>query len=88
MINNSYDLVLGIYLGVVSFIMGYMILSDKKQLILKPSSLNIILMIFFIIIFFLFGYLFRNIMLFFKKMPGKVPNVYIDTNETVDYMES
>ena len=88
MINNSYDLVLGIYLAVVAFFAGYTLMGDKKEQILKSSTLNIIIMAFFIIIFFLIGYLFRNMMLLFKKMPEKVPNTYIDTNEPIEYIES
>jgi len=79
---------LGIYLAVVAFFAGYMLMGDKSQQILKSSTLNIIIMAFFIIIFFLIGYLFRNMMLLFKKMPEKVPNTYIDTNEPIEYIES
>jgi len=88
MINNSYDLVWGIYIGIIAFVAGYLLLGDKKSLIIKSSTLNIIFMVFFIIIFFLVGYLFKNLMLVFKDVPKKTPNQYINTNEPVEYMES
>jgi len=88
MINNSYDLVWGIYIAIIAFIAGYLMLGENKQLILKPTTLNIIFMLFFIIIFFLIGYLFRNLMLVFKDVSKKQPNEYINTNELVEYNES
>ena len=88
MINNSYDLVWGIYIAIIAFIAGYLMLGENKQLILKPTTLNIIFMLFFIIIFFLIGYLLRNLMLVFKDVSKKQPNEYINTNELVEYNES
>ena len=69
MINDSYDLVIGIYLGIIFFILAYKFLPNS-EMIMEDNILNLIFISFFITIFFLFGFLFKNIFLQFllKKL--------------------
>ena len=62
MINDSYDLVIGIYLGIIFYIIGYKLLPNS-EMIMEDNILNLIFISFFITIFFLFGFLFKNIFL-------------------------
>ena len=66
MINDSYDLVIGIYLGIILFILAYKFLPNNEK-IMEDNILNLIFLSFFITIFFLFGFLFKNIFLQFKS---------------------
>ena len=61
MINDSYDLVIGIYLGIIFFILAYKFLPNS-EMIMEDNILNLIFISFFITIFFLFGFLFKNIL--------------------------
>ncbi len=70
MINDSYDLVIGIYLAIIFFIIGYKILPNSLM-IMEDNILNLIFISFFITIFFLFGFLFKNIFLQFKSVQSK-----------------
>ena len=70
MINDSYDLVIGIYLGIIFYILGYKLLPNS-QIIMEDNILNLIFISFFITIFFLFGFLFKNIFLQFKSVSLK-----------------
>ena len=65
MIEDSYDLVIGIYLGIIFYILGYKLLPNS-EMIMEDNILNLIFISFFITIFFLFGFLFKNIFLQFK----------------------
>jgi hypothetical protein len=65
MINDSYDLVIGIYLGIIFYILAYKLLPNS-QMFMEDNILNLIFISFFITIFFLFGFLFKNIFLQFK----------------------
>ena len=67
MINDSYDLVIGIYLGIIFYILGYKLLPNS-EIIMEDNILNLIFISFFITIFFLFGFLFKNIFLQFKSV--------------------
>ncbi len=67
MINDSYDLVIGIYLGIIFFILAYKLLPNY-EMIMEDNILNLIFISFFITIFFLFGFLFKNIFLQFKSV--------------------
>ena len=67
MINDSYDLVIGIYLGIIFFILAYKLLPNSVM-IMEDNILNLIFISFFITIFFLFGFLFKNIFLQFKSV--------------------
>jgi hypothetical protein len=78
MIKDSYDLVIGIYLAVIAFFAGYMLLGNDKIMIMRSTSLNWIFMAFFIMIFFLFGYLFKNLLMQFKDVRKKIPTNYIN----------
>ena len=62
MIEDSYDLVIGIYLGIIFYILGYKLLPNS-EMIMEDNILNLIFISFFITIFFLFGFLFKNIFL-------------------------
>ena len=66
MINDSYDLVIGIYLGIIFYILAYKFLPNY-EMIMEDNILNLIFISFFITIFFLFGFLFKNIFLQFKS---------------------
>jgi len=70
MINDSYDLVIGIYLGIIFFILAYKFLPNY-EMIMEDHILNLIFISFFITIFFLFGFLFKNIFLQFKSVQTK-----------------
>jgi hypothetical protein len=70
MINDSYDLVIGIYLGIIFYIIGYKLLPNS-EMIMEDNILNLIFISFFITIFFLFGFLFKNIFLQFKSVKSK-----------------
>ena len=70
MINDSYDLVIGIYLGIIFYILAYKLLPNY-EMIMEDNILNIIFISFFISIFFLFGFLFKNIFLQFKSVQSK-----------------
>ena len=67
MINDSYDLVIGIYLGIIFYILAYKFLPNSNW-IMEDNILNLIFISFFITIFFLFGFLFKNIFLQFKSV--------------------
>ena len=67
MINDSYDLVIGIYLAIIFYIVGYKLLPNS-EMIMEDNILNLIFISFFITIFFLFGFLFKNIFLQFKTV--------------------
>ena len=67
MIEDSYDLVIGIYLGIIFYILGYKLLPNS-EIIMEDNILNLIFISFFITIFFLFGFLFKNIFLQFKSV--------------------
>ena len=67
MINDSYDLVIGIYLGIIFYIIAYKFLPNY-EMIMEDNILNLIFISFFITIFFLFGFLFKNIFLQFKNV--------------------
>ena len=66
MLTDSYDLVIGIYLGIILFILAYKFLPNNEK-IMEDNILNLIFLSFFITIFFLFGFLFKNIFLQFKS---------------------
>jgi len=70
MINDSYDLVIGIYLGIIFYILAYKLLPNY-EMFMEDSILNLIFISFFITIFFLFGFLFKNIFLQFKSIKSK-----------------
>ena len=70
MINDSYDLVIGIYLGIIFYIVAYKLLPNS-QMFMEDNILNLIFISFFITIFFLFGFLFKNIFLQFKIVQSK-----------------
>lgn len=70
MINDSYDLVIGIYLAIIFYIIGYKLLPNS-EMIMEDNILNLIFISFFITIFFLFGFLFKNIFLQFKTVNTK-----------------
>jgi hypothetical protein len=70
MINDSYDLVIGIYLAIIFYILGYKLLPNS-EMIMEDNILNLIFISFFITIFFLFGFLFKNIFLQFKSVNSK-----------------
>lgn len=70
MINDSYDLVIGIYLAIIFYILGYKLLPNS-EMIMEDNILNLIFISFFITIFFLFGFLFKNIFLQFKSVQSK-----------------
>lgn len=65
MINDSYDLVIGIYLGIIFYVLAYKLLPNY-EMFMEDNILNLIFISFFITIFFLFGFLFKNIFLQFK----------------------
>ncbi len=67
MIDDSYDLVIGIYLGIIFFILAYKFLPNS-EFYMEDNILNLIFISFFITIFFLFGFLFKNIFLQFKSV--------------------
>ena len=67
MINDSYDLVICIYLAIIFYILGYKLLPNS-EMIMEDNILNLIFISFFITIFFLFGFLFKNIFLQFKTV--------------------
>ena len=67
MINDSYDLVIGIYLGIIFYIIAYKFLPNY-EMIMEDNILNLIFISFFITIFFLLGFLFKNIFLQFKNV--------------------
>ena len=70
MIDDSYDLVIGIYLGIIFFILAYKFLPNS-EMFMEDNILNLIFISFFITIFFLFGFLFKNIFLQFKTVESK-----------------
>lgn len=70
MIDDSYDLVIGIYLAIILYILGYKLLPNSEK-IMEDNILNLIFISFFITIFFLFGFLFKNIFLQFKSVNSK-----------------
>ena len=77
MIDNNYDLLIGLYLGIIFFFAGYYFIGTDRQSYMPGSSLNYIFITFFIVLFFLFGYLFKNIIIgvFENRMRNKVPTV-------------
>jgi hypothetical protein len=79
--NNSYELVFGIYLAVASFFIAYAMIGSDKEIFMRNTSLNWILITFFIVIFFLFGYLFKNLILSFRDPKKRTENQYISTKE-------
>jgi hypothetical protein len=70
MIEDSYDLVIGIYLAIIFYIIGYKLLPNSEK-IMEDNILNLIFISFFISIFFLLGFLFKNIFLQFKSVKSK-----------------
>ena len=70
MIDDSYDLVIGIYLGIIFFILAYKFLPNS-EMFMEDNILNLIFISFFITIFFLFGFLFKNIFLQFNSVQSK-----------------
>ena len=82
MIEGSYELILAIYLGMLAFFLANLIMNNT---LMKHSTLNLIFMSFFIIIFFLFGYLFRTILLQLKPIEKSKESAFITTNEPVTY---
>jgi hypothetical protein len=70
MLTDSYDLVIGIYLGIIFFILANKFLPNNDK-IMEDNILNLIFLSFFITIFFLFGFLFKNIFLQFKSVKSK-----------------
>lgn len=70
MIDNSNELVFGLSFGVIIFFIGYKFL-DNSETYLKYSTLNIILIAFFIILFFIFGHLLNNIFQTFRTAKKK-----------------
>ena len=74
MINNIYELVLGIFFGILFFFIGFFSLVSTSSIdnpYIKNNTLNLILIGFFIIIFFLFGYLLNNIFQTFRTSKKK-----------------
>ncbi len=81
MINNVYELILGMYIAIILFFMGYYALGDYKEQIMENKALNWVFMGFFIILFFLLGYLVQNIILSFQDVKRKESNtVLVNTN--------
>jgi len=81
MINNVYELILGMYIAIILFFMGYYALGDYKEQIMENKALNWVFMGFFIILFFLLGYLVQNIILSFQDVKKKESNtVLVNTN--------
>ena len=70
MIDNNNELVFGLFFGVIMFFIGYKLL-DNSDTYLKYSTLNIILIAFFIILFFIFGHLLNNIFQTFRTAKKK-----------------
>ena len=62
MINDSYDLVIGIYLGIIFYIIAYKFLPNY-EMIMEDNILNLIFISFFITIFFII----KNILYSFNK---------------------
>jgi len=83
MIDNVYELIMGIYLGIIVFFVGYYGMGDMKNLIMEGNTLNLVFMTFFIIMFFMFGYLFQNLLLSFKDVEKRNPITYIDTTSSI-----
>jgi len=78
MIENNYDVVIGLYLGIILFFFGYWALGGNRESYMKANSLNYIFITFFIVLFFLFGYLFKNMfitMTDMKKNSIDVPSI-------------
>ncbi len=67
MINDIYELILGIYVGIMFFFLGWYSMDDYFSVFMEDSVLNKIFITFFIILFFLLGHLFQNIFLSFKE---------------------
>ena len=65
MINDIYELILGIYVGIMFFFLGWYSMDDYFSVFMEDSVLNKIFITFFIILFFLLGHLFQNIFFFF-----------------------
>lgn len=70
MIDNSNELVFGLFFGIVMFFIGYKLLNNG-EIYLKYTTLNIILIAFFIILFFIFGHLLNNIFQTFRTIKKK-----------------
>jgi len=70
MIDNSNELVFGLLFGIIMFFIGYKFL-DNGEIYLKYTTLNIILIAFFIILFFIFGHLLNNIFQTFRTTKKK-----------------
>ncbi len=89
MIDNIYELILGIYLGIIVFFLGYFGLRGYKDKIMENKSLNWIFMTFFIIIFFLTGFLLQNMFVSFReiKKPENIPTL-INREEVKDDLKS
>ena len=67
MINDIYELILGIYVGIMFFFLGWYSMDDYFSVFMEDSVLNKIFITFFIILFFLLGHLFQSISLSFKE---------------------
>ena len=70
MIDNGNELVFGLFFGIIMFFIGYKLL-DNGETYLKYTTLNIILISFFIILFFIFGHLLNNIFRTFRTSKKK-----------------
>jgi len=67
MIDNNYELILGIYLAILLFFFGYYAMDEKRVEMMNNTSLNYIFIVFFLIMFFLLGYLFQNIIISLRE---------------------
>lgn len=88
MIDNVYELILGIYLAIIIFFLGYYGIGESRDSFMKNTSLNWIFITFFIIMFFLFGYLFQNLLLSFKDVKKREYNAFINTSSEIGKTET
>ena len=77
MIDNNYELILGIYLAILLFFFGYYAMGEKKLELMNNTSLNYIFIVFFLIMFFLLGYLFQNIIISLRETRVRQSNNFI-----------
>ena len=56
MINDIYELILGIYVGIMFFFLGWYSMDDYFSVFMEDSVLNKIFITFFIILFFTLSY--------------------------------
>jgi len=78
MINNIFELILGIYMAIMFFFLAWFSLGDYANYFMDNNVLNKIFITFFIIIFFLLGYLFQNIFISFKESKKREFNSFVD----------